>query len=367
MKVLEVNVDDHLYGGVYVLVRSIIQYLPKCIKADIAALEPFDNMNHITELNRYGTEVYYVGSKRNKILKQIDIYRNIKQLVKEKQYDVVHLHSDVSHKILVSALAARKAPKLVFHAHANDAEGRFLILRRMFHKICCILLKRIPANYLATSTDAGKWMFPWAKKGDVIVLNNGIDYNRFNYDVKIREEKRKELGYREDEFVVGLFGRFVSPKNPIFAIEILQAVLEKDPRIKMLCIGEGPLKQNFIQELKRRNLEGNVRILGNTDHIEKYYQAIDALIMPSKFEGFGLIAVESQISGTPTFVSINVTDMTKITDLICYLPTQLEDIDKWRDKILEARSYKKTSIMNRIDKKYELQKLVNTIVSIYQG
>ena len=202
MKVLEVNVDDHLYGGVYVLVKSIIQYLPKHIRADVAALEPFDDKNHITELNEYGSEVYYVGSKRNKVLKQIDIYRNIKQLIKEKQYDVVHLHSDVSHKILVSALAARKAPKLVFHAHANDAEGKFLILRRIFHKMCCVFLKRIPADYLATSADAGKWMFPWAKKEDVIVLNNGIDYHRFEFDIKKREEKRKELGYRDDEFVI---------------------------------------------------------------------------------------------------------------------------------------------------------------------
>ena len=367
MKVLEVNVDDHLYGGVYVLVKSIIQYLPKHIRADVAALEPFDDKNHITELNEYGSEVYYVGSKRNKVLKQIDIYRNIKQLIKEKQYDVVHLHSDVSHKILVSALAARKAPKLVFHAHANDAEGKFLILRRIFHKICCVFLKRIPADYLATSADAGKWMFPWAKKEDVIVLNNGIDYHRFEFDIKKREEKRKELGYRDDEFVIGLFGRFVSPKNPIFAIEILQAILEKDPHIKMLCIGEGPLKQIFIQELEKRNMEENVRILGNTDHIEEYYQAIDALIMPSKFEGFGMVAVESQISGTPTYASVNVPDMTKISDLICYMPTQHEDLDKWRDKILEARSYIKNNVMDRIDKKYELHTLVNKIVSIYQG
>ncbi len=90
-------------------------------------------------------------------------------------------------------------------------------------------------------------------------------------------------------------------------------------------------------------------------------------MMPSKFEGFGVVAGESQISGTPTFVSVNVPDMTKISDLICYLPTQHEDLDKWRDKILEARSYIKNSIMDRIDKKYELHTLVNKIVSIYQG
>jgi hypothetical protein len=67
LRMLEVNVDDHLYGGVYVLVKNIIANLPSDITADIAALEPFDDEKHIS----YGTKVYYVGSNRNKIHKQL--------------------------------------------------------------------------------------------------------------------------------------------------------------------------------------------------------------------------------------------------------------------------------------------------------
>ena len=364
LKVLEVNVDDHLYGGVYVLVKNIIKYLPSYINADIAALEPFDDDNHIKELNGYGSNVYYVGSNRNKILKQIEIYRNVKKLIKENQYDVVHLHSDVSHKILVSALASKRAKKLIFHSHANDADGGHLRARRLFHRFCCLFLKGIPATYIATSKDSGKWMFPWAKEEDIIILDNGIEYRRYSLDLNKRKKIREELCIK-DQLLIGLFGRFVPPKNPLYAVDILHAILKENQNVRMLCIGEGPLKQEFIQRIKEAGLDKYVMFMGNTDVIEDYYQAIDVLIMPSNNEGFGLVAVESQISGTPTLVSTNVPEMTRISKIIQYLPLGPNDVDKWKDAIIDAKNYIKKDISREIDYKYELCHLVDKIASIY--
>lgn len=366
LRVLEVNVDDHLYGGVYVLVKNIIANLPPNITADIAALEPFDDNKHIKELENYGSTVYYVGSKRNKILKQLDIYRNVKRIVAQNEYDVVHLHSDVSHKILVSALAARKAKKLIFHSHNNDAEGKHIIIRRMFHRFCCLFLRMIPATYIATSSDAGRWMFPWTNDNQVIILDNGIDYQRYEYNAEVRKEKRKELLINDKEFVIGLFGRFVYQKNPSFAMNVLEKLAGKDKDIKMLCIGEGPLKQDIIRELKKRKLDDKVIFIGNTDKIEDYYQAIDALIMPSNFEGFGLVAVESQISGTPTLVSNNVPEKTRISDLIQFLPIQEEDVEQWCNLLIDAKTYVKHNVSDEIDKKYELRTLVKAVAEIYE-
>ncbi len=366
IKVLEVNVDDHLYGGVYVLVKSIISNLPSNITADIAALEPFDDNKHIEEFNKNGSDVYYVGSKKNKILKQLDIYKNVKKIVKENKYDVVHLHSDVSHKILVSALASRSADKLIFHSHANDAEGRHLLIRRVFHKFCGLFLKKIPATYIATSSEAGKWMFPWADENQVTILGNGIDYQRFKFDAKKRKAKREELKIEDDILLIGLFGRLVPAKNPLYCIKILQSITEQESKIKLLCIGEGPLKDNFIMRLKEEGIEDYVLFVGNTDKIEDYYQAVDVLIMPSNFEGFGLVAVESQISGTPTIVSDNVSEKTKISDLISYVPIQEDTVDQWCGHLMKARSYVKHDVTNEIDKKYELQQFVKKIVEFYE-
>lgn len=367
IRVLEVNVDDHLYGGVYVLVKNIIANLPSDITADIAALEPFDDEKHIKELESCGSKVCYVGSKRNRIFKQWDIYRNVKQTVEKNRYDVIHFHSDVSHKILISALASYKTTKkLVFHSHADDADGGHIAVRRAFHKLCCIFLKRIPAEYIATSSDAGKWMFPWTKDGQVLVLDNGIDYHRFRYNAEKREAKRRELLIGKNDYLIGLFGRFVPQKNPMYAIRVLKLMLEKDDNVKLLCIGEGPLKNNFRNEMHKQGMDKHVIFLGNTDRIEDYYQAIDALIMPSNFEGFGLVSVESQISGTPTIVSDHVPELTRISDLIQYLPIQDDSAEQWCELLDNAKSYVKCDVMDRIDKKYELQTLVDRIVNIYE-
>ncbi|MCR5226132.1 MAG: glycosyltransferase [Eubacterium sp.] len=367
LKVLEVNVDDHLYGGVYVLVKNIIANLPSDIKADIAALEPFDDNRHINELELYGSKVYYVGSKRNKILKQLDIYKNIKRIVEMNDYDVVHFHSDVSHKILVSALASKKrAKKLIFHSHASDAEGGHLFVRRLFHRICCLFLKKIPATYIATSLESGEWMFPWA--GDkVIILDNGVDYQRYKYNSKVRNEKRNELAIEDEEFLIGLFGRFVPAKNPMYSLKILKSLIQLDKHIKLLCIGDGPLKNEYVKKIIDEGLERYVKFISNTDRIEDYYQAIDALIMPSNFEGFGLVAVESQISGTPTLVSENVPKKTKISSLIHYLPIQDTSLKQWCKLLDESKKYIKYDVIDEIEQKYELCNVVNKLVKIYKG
>ncbi len=367
IRVLEVNVDDHLYGGVFVLVRSIIKNMPNDFKVDIAALEPFDEKKHIDEFNECGSEVYYVGSRRNKIWKQFDIFKNVKKLVDMNQYDVVHLHSDVSHKILVSALAARNAKKLVFHAHACDTEGGFRHLRIIFHRICCLFLKRIPAAYVATSCDAARWMFPWADDKRVQILDNGVDYQKFIFNQKVRDAKRNELKIKEDTFLVGFFGRFVFPKNPLFVLKVFKLLLEKNNNAKLLCIGEGPLKEEFIEGINKYNITAQSIIMGNTDYIEEYYQALDALIMPSNYEGFGLVAVESQISGTPTLVSNKVPQMTEISRLIHYLPIDSGAESTWVEELERAKSYVKHNIYEELDEKYEIKKLVNKIITIYSN
>ena len=92
-KVLEVNVDDNGYGGVYALVKNVIAHKPDSLQIDIACQEPFEKQENIDALNAMGTQIYYVGCSGNKIIKQRHIYNHLKQLMRTKEYDYVHIHS----------------------------------------------------------------------------------------------------------------------------------------------------------------------------------------------------------------------------------------------------------------------------------
>lgn len=366
LRVLEINVDDHLNGGVYVLVRDIVKRLPDHIKADIAALEEFDDPNHIEQFKKYDCNVYYVGYRKNKLLKQIKIYKNVKKLIKDNGYDVVHIHSDVSHKLLVSGLAAKKAgvKRIILHSHANDVEGTHKGLRRAFHKFGTVILRSIPAVYLATSEDAGKWMFPWLKSDQFTVLDNGVDYDRFKYNGDKRLSIRRELGV-DDKYVLGMVGRFVYQKNVFYVPKILKELIKDHSDVRLVCVGDGPLKEEFTNQVKDLGLDDYITMVGIQDNIEDYYQAFDVFIMPSAFEGFGLTAVEAQISRTPVIASVNVPEATRISDHITYLPIEENSIGDWCSGIMNYMSWNKNDSVD-IDTKYDIKRFVDSVIGLYE-
>ena len=368
MKVLEVNIDDLYYGGVYALMSRIIAKMPDDIQIDIAALEPFERQDHIDFLKKYGCDVYYVGSDTNKIVKQLYIYNAVNTLIKKNQYDVVHLHSDVAHKILVSGLAAKACgvKKIVFHSHANDVEGKHKKARRVFHRICARIISGIPAIHIATSREAAAWMFPKDKPQDTIILDNGIEYERFRFNESVRGKVRKKIGL-EDELLLGFIGRFVYQKNPFYLLDIMKAIQNEIPKAKLLCIGEGFLKDEFIQQAIHENLIDKVTVLDGTDYVEEYYQAMDQVLMPSQFEGFGLVAVEAQISGTPVLASEHVPTITKISDLITYLPIGKENIDQWAAEIKKQADHHKQDTFEDLDRRYDISGIVQKLSDIYRN
>ena len=106
--VLEVNVDDLNMGGVYGLVKNVItNNFDRSIKIDIAAIEHFANTKNIELFNERGTQVFYVGYDGNKLLKQIKCYSNLRKLIKNNNYEYVHIHADVANKLFTSGLAAK--------------------------------------------------------------------------------------------------------------------------------------------------------------------------------------------------------------------------------------------------------------------
>lgn len=162
MKVLEVNVDDLHSGGVYSLVKNVIVDKNADIKIDIGAIERFVNIENIKTLNNYNCDVYYVGYEGCKWKKQFVCFNNLRKLLKRNNYDCVHIHADVSNKLLVSALAAKSVgvKKIILHSHAAGVDGNHRLAKRNIHFICRRLLIHIGTDFVACSGVAAAWMFP---------------------------------------------------------------------------------------------------------------------------------------------------------------------------------------------------------------
>lgn len=130
----------------------------------------------------------------------------------------------------------------------------------------------------------------------------GVDVERFNYKMRerYRGEIREKYNISEYEFVYGFVGRITRDKG---VNEILEAYQEiKGTKLFLIGPNEGidTLEYNVYRQSLRDN---RIIYTNNVKEVEKYFAAIDVLLLPSYREGFGNVVIEAGAMGTPAIVS----------------------------------------------------------------
>ena len=369
MKVLEINVNDIGMGGVFSLVRNIIKLKDSDIQIDIATLEPFEKAENENGLRNIGSEVYYVGYEGNKLLKQFVCFYNLIILLKEKGYKCVHIHSDVANKLFVSGLASKFAgvQKIILHSHASDVDGKHRWAKRIYHKGCRRLLKYIGTDFLSCSDLASSWMFPNVYVEKIIMINNGVDLNRFRYNIIERQNIRKELGLLQN-FVIGHIGRFTYQKNHEYLIKVFSDVVKRMPNAKLLLIGEGELESRIKEVVDKHGINNNVIFYGTSNGVEKLFMCMDVFVLPSNFEGLPIVGVEAQAAGLPVLFSTEITRSAKLTTPVKFLPIGEDGIKEWVESITSLVGFERHDTYEELKKRgFDLKDTVDILQSLYKS
>ncbi|MGO9691540.1 MAG: glycosyltransferase [Syntrophobacteraceae bacterium] len=120
---------------------------------------------------------------------------------------------------------------------------------------------------------------------------------------------RVEIGIPSDACVIGHVGRFHEAKNHSFLVEIAFEIAKREPRMRLLLVGDGPLRSQVEQKTAQLGLTGKVIFAGiRTDIPRLMLGAMDIFIMPSLYEGLPLVGIEAQAAGLPLLVSDTITD-----------------------------------------------------------
>ena len=146
-------------------------------------------------------------------------------------------------------------------------------------------------------------LFP-AEKGTVVWngSSGGVDLAYFDYKKRneYRTEIRRKHGLSDEAFVFGFVGRITRDKG---VDEILDAYY-KLSQGNLLMVGriesEGSLNHTLFH---RSKADPNIIYVGPVTEVEKYYCAMDVLLLPSYREGFGNVVIEAAAMGTPAIVS----------------------------------------------------------------
>ncbi len=368
VQVLEINVDDIGNSGVYTLVKNVISHSPDNISIDIACLEEFENEENIKSIEKFGGHVFYSGYKGNKCLKQLCIYRKIKSLVRNKQYDAVHIHSDVANKLLVSGLAAKNAgcKNVIFHSHAAGVDGNHRVLKKIFHRFSRIFLPFLGTKFVACSDLAAAWMYPYIKNDRIVIINNGIDLDKFRFNEKIRQEERKKLGI-SNELLIGHVGRFAYQKNHEYIVKIAEEAKKQELNVKFLFVGTGPKFDEIRYKVEEKQLQDMIIFYGISSSVQNLFQAMDVFILPSHFEGLPIVGVEAQASGLPALFSDQITKETKLIENVEFIGIEETDITKWINSIKKLSTFVRKDTYNELRaKRFGIQDTVNQFLQLYR-
>ena len=316
-------------GGIESYLMNIYRNLDRD-KLTFDFVTDFPVMAYEDEVIEKGSYVYKIPAKGRHPVKQLWTLGRI--LRRHKEYHTVYfniLDAGAAFTMLEPYLHRRR---IAVHSHNGNTANTGL------HGKMQKLLLFLADRKLACSEIAARYMFgdKSVDNGEVTVINNAIDLDKFRFNPDLRQEKRQELGILEGQKVILHVGRMDPQKNPYFLLDIMKTLAAQDPEALLLYVGWGDLEEDIKAYAGKKGLtEKNVRFLGTSNQVSALMQAADVFLMPSLFEGLPVAGIEAQAADLACFFSDTITRELQITQRVYFLsletPTQ-----KWAEEILSA-------------------------------
>lgn len=302
-------------GGVEAVVMNYYRHLDHSkIQFDFICDDDSTNIPY-DEIEKLGGKVILIPPYQ----KVFKYQRELRRVLRDGKYKIVHSHINTLSVFPLYAAKKVGVPVRIAHSHSttNKKEWKKNLLKQVLRPFS----KKYATNYMCCSELAGRWLFgdKAYDEGKVYLLNNAIDLDKFKYDKKIKDKKRKELGIKEDTIVIGHIGRFVAQKNHTFLIDIFNQFHKKEKNSILLLAGQGPLQEEIKNKVRELGLDDSVRFLGQRNDANELYQVFDVFLLPSLYEGLPVVGVEAQASGLLCFLSDDMTKETKVLDSTVFM------------------------------------------------
>lgn len=210
--------------------------------------------------------------------------RNLARAVKVWKPDIIHAH-DFSASVMCATLPGRF--RLISHLHYDPPWVRrwnikTIVYWAISHRMDHILVVSEGAN--------AHFAFAKVLRKKTMIIGNPIDKERIFEMSGAEREKKYDLLF---------VGRFVEQKNPQAFIEIVNVLKQEGVLVNAVMLGTGELKRECENLIQRYELQDSIHLLGFQDNPYSYMKASRILCMTSRWEGYGLVAEEASIIGTP--------------------------------------------------------------------
>ncbi len=206
----------------------------------------------------------------------------------------------------------------------------------------------------------------------VEIIPNGIDFDCFKQDVSVDFYRKKYMS--PGDKLVFFVGRLVYEKGVQTVLEAMPLIMSKVPNVKFVVAGSGPHLNQLKGLVTEFGLDDKVRFVGHvdTDDLCAFYSIADLTVVPSLYEPFGMVVLESMAMGTPTIVA----DTGGLSEIVVHEETGLkfepgspESLAEAMLRILEddALSARITAdAMAYMGEQYNWDRITNRTIEVYR-
>ena len=254
------------------------------------------------ELNNRNVKYHNIEFSRNPLkINYIKVIKEIRKVYIENKYDVVHVHTPIASFLTRFALRNYNV-KVIYTAHGfHFFKGAPLINWVLYYP-----LERIAAHWTDKLVTINKEDYERAKTFKLrndgqVELMHGVGINPDEYILENFDRKsyRKKLGINENDFMLLILADINKNKNHIQVIKAIDNLKNTNQNIKVICAGEGPLKEKLIKKVNKLGLDNNIKFIGFRSDVKELINSCDCIGLFSMREGLGKCLLEGMVNNRP--------------------------------------------------------------------
>ncbi|WP_227671595.1 glycosyltransferase [Psychrobacter sp. 72-O-c] len=297
----------------------------------------FDFITFTGEPGDYDAEIIELGGKIIPVLADNPIGRMLKLqqfLEQHPEYKIVHAHMLLSNAFHLLAAKRAGVKNRISHSHCAS-NGHSSSIKKIYEKWAFIVNRKLATYKISCGELAAEYLFGTTK--DVLLLPNAVDIEEM---IEVANKSRNYISqvFNESDLSLKILqvGRLNEAKNHRFTLEIAQELKACNVDFTIYIVGQGQLEEGLKQQVKDKSLQNEVKFLGVRSDVAELMASADYMIMPSLYEGFPVVLVESQTVGLASIISNQISAEVDLgLDLVEFLP--LDSAKPWAKRLLGSK------------------------------
>jgi len=221
--------------------------------------------------------------------------------------------------------------------------------------------KMINRGFIAVSKFVKEDFEKECKFKNIQVIYNGIDLEKYEFQKKIIKKIRKIL----------FAGRFEKRKGIMELLKVFQILKKQYPYLELIIAGDGALRNEMEDYICDNHLEG-VKLIGYIKNIPSFLGDGDLFVVPSYYEGFGIVIIEAMAVGIPV-IATNVTAIPEIIqdgrNGFLIRPRSVKEIVSGIERVIEMETEQIRDIVyngrKTVENKFDIEKSTQLIEKYY--